>query len=101
MATNGHDGGARTAKFNVDLASQGHDGPDVPRRADIHVSADANNTLIAIIETGEHGRWSFDLRIDGCVEITRAYDEGMRLDVDELPSWMPPIRRRIEEEIGL
>lgn len=96
MSSNGYDGSARTANFDIDSTYHGHDGPKVPTRADVNVTADANTTLVAIVEAGEHGRWSFDFRVDGGIEITNAYDEGMRIDVDELPTWMAPVHHEIE-----
>lgn len=92
-----HDGSPRTAEFDIDLASHGRDGPDVPTLVHVEVNADASETFVAIVDAAEHGRWSFDVRIErGGVEIARAYEEGMRVDVDELPSWMTLVRREIE-----
>ncbi|MEF8801901.1 MAG: hypothetical protein V5A38_12010 [Halolamina sp.] len=93
----GHDTSARTAKFDGEPAGHGDSGGGVPATVYGDVSADANNGLLVIIASGEHGRWSFNIALQrGNVEITRPYDEGMRIDVDELPTWMAPVRREIE-----
>jgi len=96
MATNGHDGSARTQQIYCDLASHGYAGNDV-RKVYVEVSSDANDSLLAIIAAGEAGRYSFDFRVEsGRVDIQRAYEEGMRVDEEQLPDWMAAVRQEIE-----
>jgi len=62
------------------------------------VSADYNNHLIAIIAAGSAGRYSIDFTVDslGRVDLEKAYIEGMRVDVDELPDWIDAVVDKIE-----
>jgi len=96
----GHDGNARTTEFEFGLAGHGFGGDGDPRHVRVNVSADANNCLVAIIKAGSYGRWSIDFRVaSGSVEVTRAYEEGMRIDEDELPAWMEPVKEQIEQRV--
>lgn len=96
MSTRGYDGSARTANFDIDPTSHGHHGPAVPTRVDVEITADSNTTMVATVDAGAKGHWSFDIRVSRSIELTDAYDEGMRIDVDELPAWMALVRRKIE-----
>jgi len=87
-------------EFEFGLAGHGFGGEGTPRHVRVKVSADANNSLIVIINAGAHGRWSIDLRVgSGSVEVTRAYEEGIRIDKEELPVWIKPVKEQIADRL--
>lgn len=96
-ATNGHSGNVRREDFAVDLAEHGY---GAIGHVDVQLDADANGHHVAIIDAGTAGRWSVDFAVDTSdIELTRVYDEGMRIAVDDLPAWMAPIRERIDRAV--
>jgi len=94
----GHDGSARTEHFDCDLVAHGFEGEQAPPNVYVEVSADYNDSLVAIIAAGEAGRYSIDFSVDslGRVDVEKAYIEGMRSDVDELPDWIDAVVDKIE-----
>lgn len=76
------------------------DDPTGPNRADVTASTDGTDTLVATVFAGEQERWSLDFTVDsGHVEITRAYRDGMRIDVQKLPSWMTLVQRALKNHL--
>jgi len=72
---------------------------DTPAQVHVEIN-NSGRSLMAILAAGVSGRWSFDFRFDGQeLEIVRAYEEGMRINEDELPVWVDPIRERIRTEL--
>lgn len=99
-ASKGHAGDVRNEQFDIDLVAKGFDSPGIPNRADVQLNGYNNDSYVAIVEAGSAGRWSVDFAVDGSnVEFTRAYQEGMRVGVGDLPNWMEPIRLSIEGQL--
>lgn len=100
MATTAQQESSKAGDFTFNAQANGH--PDGPDHVHVEISQVRKNSLMAILAAGVDGRYSFDFRIgsDG-VEIDRAYVEGMREPVDELPDWVDSVRERIEEELGV
>ncbi len=72
---------------------------DTPAQVHVEIN-NSGRSLMAILAAGVAGRWSFDFRFDGQeLEVVRAYEEGMRINEDELPVWVDPIRERISMEL--
>jgi len=72
---------------------------DTPAQVHVEIN-NSGRSLMAILAAGVAGRWSFDFRFDGQeLEIVRAYEEGMRINEDELPVWVDPIRERISTDL--
>lgn len=87
------------AAFDVEMALHGFECSNTPARAYVEVGGGAT-TLFAIVAGGEHGHWSFDFGLESSsIEITRAYEEGIRIDPEELPEWIGPIQTAIARRL--
>jgi len=98
MATkNGKSAPAGT--FTLDTREHGYaDGPD-----HVHVEINARpQGGMAIIAAGVDGRYSFDFTTSASgIELTKAFVEGMREPVDELPGWVDAVREEVERQLGV
>jgi len=97
MATRSHDDDSRTVEFTIDPTDRlNDDAIDDETPTDILVQVSSNGrSQMAIVAAGTAGRWSFDFRIDSSgIEVDRAFEEGIRVNVDELPVWMSPVQER-------
>lgn len=79
-----------TERLNVESIDD-----ETPTHVLVQVSSTGRSQM-AIVAAGAAGRWSFDFRVDESgIEGERAFEEGMRANVDELPAWMTPVRERV------
>jgi len=104
MATKSQTESDRTVEFTINprerLNAESVD-DETPSHVLVEVTATAQ-TLMAILAAGPAGRYSFDFRISTHgIEIVKAYVEGMREPVEQLPDWIDAVRERIEEEVEL
>jgi len=100
MATKSQTESGRTAELVIDpterLDPECID-DETPTHVLVQVSSNGRSQM-AIVAAGTAGRWSFDFRIDSSgIEVERAFEEGIRVNVDELPVWMSPVQERVED----
>jgi len=100
MATAATQSSSEAGAFSVDVRQFGY--PCGPTNVHVEVSPAGSGMFQAILGTGVVGRYSFDFRVGRSgIELERAYIRGVRKPVGELPGWVTPVRKRIEEEMGL
>jgi len=89
---------SRKGEFTIDAREHGY--PDGPAHVLVEVSPAARDTYMAILAAGADGRYSFDFVTGRTgIKIEKAYVEGMREPVDELPEWMDAVRERVADEM--
>ncbi|KPN31103.1 hypothetical protein SY89_01845 [Halolamina pelagica] len=100
MATKSQTESGRTVEFTINPRERPDADSvddDTPSHVLVEVTATAQ-TQMAILAAGPAGRYSFDFRISTQgIEIVRAYEEGMRANVDELPVWMTPVTEEVAD----
>lgn len=100
MATKSSQSSSKAGEFTFDAREHGH--PDGPGKVFVELIPGAARTNVAILAAGADGRYSFDFSISTRgVEIEKAYVEGMREPVGQLPDWVESVRERIEERLGV
>lgn len=100
MATTAPRTSSKKGEFSIDVRQHGY--PCGPTHVLVEVSPAGSGVFMAILAAGAAGRYSFDFSVGrNGIKLERAYIEGMREPVGELPSWVTPIRERIEEEMGV
>ncbi|GAB7011745.1 hypothetical protein [Halolamina salina] len=95
MATKSQTESGRTAEFVIDpterLDAESID-DETPTHVLVQVSSNGRSQM-AIVAAGAAGRWSFDFQIDSSgIEVERAFEEGIRTNVEDLPAWMVPVK---------
>ncbi|NHX37833.1 MULTISPECIES: hypothetical protein [Halolamina] len=99
MATKQSQSDSRVGEFSINTQLHGH--ADGPEHVHVEISPVDRQTHMAIVAAGVDGRYSFDFRYtNGTVDVQKAYAEGMREPIDELPNWMDCVRERVENEMG-
>lgn len=100
MATKSQPDRSRAEEFAIN-PTEYLDAEDVDDSTPNHVLVEVSNngrSMMAIVAAGTAGRWSFDFDVDHTgVEIVRAFEEGMRTSVDELPVWMAPVQEQVSD----
>lgn len=100
MATRSQNDDSRTVEFTIGPTER-LNADSIDDETPTHVLVQLSSTgrsQLAIVAAGISGRWSFDFRIDSSgIEIERAFEEGIRVNVDELPVWMSPVRECVED----
>jgi hypothetical protein len=98
MATKSQTDRSRAEEFAID-PTEHLNAEDVDDETPRHVLVEVSNngrSMMAIVAAGTAGRWSFDFGVDHSgIEIERAFEEGMRTNVDELPVWMDPVQEQV------
>jgi len=100
MATTADRTSSTEGEFTIDTREHGH--PDGPGHVLVEINPVGRSTHMAILAAGEAGRCSFDFSVEATgIQLKKAYVEGMRAPISDLPAWVEPVKDRVEKELGV